>query len=113
MDKQVAELIKTLNGGLQHLPDLAKEMVHQYVVGHWVLAGVFLVIACLVAVGMLLFYTKAPHKALYDDYLDEPTVSAVMIGILGSITFFAWLISGIVAAYSACTPIWSIIQSLK
>jgi hypothetical protein len=41
MDKQVAELIKTLNGGLQHLPDLAKEMIHQYVIGHAFLGIVF------------------------------------------------------------------------
>lgn len=50
MDKQIAELIKTLNGGLKQLPDLAKEMIHQYVVGHAVIAGLELVLAIILSV---------------------------------------------------------------
>lgn len=58
MDKQVAELIKTLNGGLQHLPDLAKEMVHQYVVGHAVVGGLELLFSILTLIAALILIKK-------------------------------------------------------
>lgn len=58
MDKQVAELIKTLNGGLRHLPDLAKEMVHQYVVGHAVVGGLELLFSILMVVVAVILFKK-------------------------------------------------------
>lgn len=51
MNKEVAALIKTLNGGLKHLPDLAQQMVHQYVVGHAVLSALELIATFLLLLG--------------------------------------------------------------
>lgn len=60
MNKEIAQLIKTLNGGLQHLPDLAKQMVNQYVVGHAVIGATILVIA--IALGFICFKTACQVK---------------------------------------------------
>lgn len=102
MDKQVAELIKTLNGGLQHLPDLAKEMIHQYVIGHAFLGIVFLVMAIALLAGY--FHALKTSKDSFGDVSEAMFVFPAIAGLLTML--------GIANIYRACTPIWSIIQSL-
>jgi tetrahydromethanopterin S-methyltransferase subunit C len=106
MDKQVAELIKTLNGGLQHLPDLAKEMIHQYVIGHAFLGIVFLVMAIALLVGYF-HALKTSKDWQKDSFSDVSEAMFVFPAIAGLLTML-----GIANVYRACTPIWSIIQSL-
>lgn len=48
MNKEITQLIRTLNGGLQQLPDLAKQMVNQYVVGHAVMGVTELILAIII-----------------------------------------------------------------
>jgi Na+/phosphate symporter len=106
MDKQIAELIKTLNGGLQHLPNLAKEMVNQYVVGHIFLGVAFLVMAIALLAGYF-HALKASKDWQKDSFGDTSMAMFLFPAIAGLLTMF-----GIISVYRACTPIWSIIQSL-
>lgn len=73
MDKQVAELIKTLNGGLKQLPDLAKEMVHQYVVGHAVVGAIWTVISVIILVSAF-FLGKYALKSLQEYFRHESAI---------------------------------------
>lgn len=49
MDKAVSQLIDTLNGQVSTLPQLTKEVLHQWVVSHYVLAVVWLVAGVVLA----------------------------------------------------------------
>lgn len=49
MEKAVSQLIDTLNGQVSTLPQLTKEVLHQWVVSHYVLAVVWLVAGVVLA----------------------------------------------------------------
>ena len=49
MDKAISRLIDTLNGQVSTLPQLTKEVLHQWVVSHYVLAVIWLVAGVILA----------------------------------------------------------------
>lgn len=112
MNKEINELINTLNGGLQQLPDLAKQMVNQYVVGHWVLGIILLIAAVLVSFGLLHLYKDGVAESKNSDYYDDGTGYFVAAAV-GSLIPFTLFICAVISIYEACTPIWSIIQALR
>lgn len=105
MNREIAELIKTLNGGLKHLPGLAQQMVHQYVVGHMFVGISFILIAIIIATIFIIFFKINYHKKDIDDWFSE-----IVVGISATIVP---LFLGMVFVYRALTPIWSIISSLN
>lgn len=50
MDKVLVPLIKTLNGQLKELPSVAQQMINQYILSNYIMAGIqfVLVIICFV-----------------------------------------------------------------
>ncbi|MFD1455216.1 hypothetical protein ACFQ44_05885 [Levilactobacillus lanxiensis] len=124
MDKAISQLIDTLNGQVSTLPRLAKEVLHQWIVSHYVLAAIWLLVG--VGLAMVAFavikkgfvtYTenvvKWQHRG-YDNF-GKPSIwdmpgFAFAGGLVTAATVLAMAAAGD-SLYSALNPIVTLISS--
>lgn len=115
MNKAVSELVNTLNGSLKELPSVAHQFVNQWVVSHYVLSVVWLLLVVASVLGIV-FVVKNGNKISnskntymgWDDLLGH----MIVIGCLGvsAATFvgcMCWCV------YAATSPYITIIETLK
>ena len=99
-----AELLKTLNGQLNELPSVAKQMVQQYQLSAIVASAFCIVglIAIIVGTMLVLSWFRKQHD-------DDDPIATVTFGVsLGAImSVILWI-----NVMHACAPIYSIVQSI-
>ena len=125
MKEQIAQLLKLLNKGVEHLPDTINVVVQQYAMRKWVSAGGLFILAVIIALGGCyclrhgLHLPKKParpetkyHYAEPESLTNEATtwlcVSAVSL-------IFAFLLLAIALSCvaDAVSPIYSMIKDFR
>lgn len=101
------ELLKTLNGQLNELPGVAKQMVQQYQLSA-IVTSVFCVVGLITIIaGTKLVVNWCKKQPDYDG--DEDLIMIVMFGVCLSVIMSVILWINVV---HACAPIYSIVQSI-
>lgn len=117
MEHQLELLIKTLNGGLKHIPDAVNLMVQQYVMQRWAYAAIsFVGAAAFLTAGIVAlkrsFSIPREHYFGRDEFGLESTIlntiGFVAIGVGALLMVMAARFTG-----EALAPIYSLIQSLS
>ncbi|GEO68085.1 hypothetical protein [Levilactobacillus spicheri] len=131
MSEAVSRLIDTLNGQFKELPALAKTMVEQWTMSHYIIAGIgFLVFVAIVAVAVNLFkgalkkvaaaseeYAKKREEDVFytDHGMDDQLSShwqTYVSAILGAISSLP-LIFSLASLYKALNPIVTLINNFR
>jgi hypothetical protein len=114
MDKQIEELLRLLNKGVEHLPDTVNVIVQQYAINHWVLGGFEFVVTAVLAIAAwrLIRVFKNEPRDQYG-YLSGKALTCVIAGgIAAFLSFLTFLFMANDIA-SALSPVYSLISSLK
>ncbi|ARN92170.1 hypothetical protein JK167_11495 [Levilactobacillus brevis] len=115
MNKAVSELVDTLNGSLKELPAVAHQFVNQWVVSHYVLSVVWLLLVVVVALAIVFIIKSGNNisnsKDTYEDWDDlighMIAIGCLMIAAAVFVGCMVWCV------YAATSPYITIIETLK